>query len=85
MKSDETRELCDRIQHSGDVRESDHDSGLGSQSVIIDSIEQSDGAVAAAYAPDGVYGRIGYGRVEVGKPLIIGAGKVAMACMGIFT
>jgi hypothetical protein len=84
VKSDDTGELSNCIQYRGDVREPDHDSRPGGESLVIDAIQQPDGAIAAAYAPDRVYGRIAQRSVEVGKSLVVSAGKVTIPSVGIF-
>ena len=53
------------------------------QRLEVHPVEDAGDAVAAADAPDGIDGGVAEGRVEIGQPLVVGAGQIAVAVAGV--
>ena len=83
MEGDDARPADDRRQQRRDVGVSDDRARPPRERLEVDAVEDAGHAVAAANAPDGVDRRIAERRVEVGQPLVVGAGEVAVVTAGV--
>ncbi len=72
----ETRELSERQMQRRDVRVAHEDLGIAADQAVVDPVEQTLGAVAAAQAEDRGDLRIGEHRVQVRQTLLLRAREV---------
>jgi hypothetical protein len=73
----------DGIEQRGHIGEADQRLGPAGHGTVVNLIQQPERAIAAANAPNGIDGRVLEGSVEVGNALVVGAGEVARAAIGI--
>src|SRR4051812_44336670 len=78
VECDELGSRSDRRVQRGDVRVADERFWMASPCIVVETVEQSHGAIAAADAPDAVDGCVGGKAVEVGDTMVVGAGKVSV-------
>ena len=69
----------DRGVQRGDVRVSDERFRMVAPRRVVEAVEQSHRAIAAANAPDGVDRIVGDEGVEVGASRLVGAGEIRVA------
>ncbi len=79
VKSDEVGLATDRGVERRDIREANERFGMVAPRVIVESVEDPHGAVAAANAPDRIDRLIAGEPVEVGKPMLVESGEVALS------
>ena len=58
------------------------DFGAAGHRGVVHPVEQTDRAVAAADAPDGINGGVLEGLIEIGQPFVVGTGQIAVASVG---
>jgi hypothetical protein len=84
MEGDHARAPADGIEQRGNVGEADDRFRPAGDGLIVDAVEQPNGAIAAPDAPDCIDRRVCKGLVEISEPLVVGTGEIAMAAIGVF-
>jgi hypothetical protein len=84
MEGDDAGTASDGTQQCRNVREADYRLRALGDGTVINSIEQPDGAIAASNAPNCIDRGVLERSVQVVEALIVGAGQVPVAVIGIF-
>ncbi len=85
MKRDDTGTPIDCVEQGGDVGKTDERLGASRYRREIHPVEQPEAAVASPYAPNCIDSGILERRVKIGESLLVRAGQVAVALMGILS
>ena len=82
MKGHHAGQPGNRVQQSGNIGIADEHLGVAGHGGVVHPFQETDRAIAAANAPDGIDGGVLKGMIEVREPLVVGAGQVAVASVG---
>ena len=83
VKAYQAGPAADGREQGGDVRIPDHRARAAGQCLEVHAVEDPGDAVAAPDAPHGVDRRIAEGAVQIGQPIGVGAGEVAVVIRGV--
>jgi hypothetical protein len=83
MEGDYARAPADGIEQRCDIGKPDDCLGTASNGLVVDPVEQSNGTVAAANAPDCIDRGVAQRLVEISESLIVGTGQVPVSAIGV--
>ena len=83
MERDDPGLTGDCMQQGGDVGKADERLGATPDGLVIHPIEEAEGAIATADAPNCIDRRIGQSSIQIGQAFLINSGQIAITLMSI--